>query len=432
MSKRSAARYPLFRLAAKNIKTYAWINAKLCFVFACLTFLICLFTGYNSSLDNKKEEMLENISSSNYVLYFSSANKPLAQEYYDKKDAYFPECKSSTFKSFQLANLIFNVTKNKIQTPIARYFDFIYENEKLTPSDSAFRINAYSADFPFTENDCAEMDKRFQTPILTGKLPENEKEIALSEDFLKNYGLNAEAIGSEIKIGVINDKAPLFEGKIVGVINSGYYSLAGHKRTGQLRPMLLIWEGSEIFKKNTTTVAFIEVNEILTENFSTEITSEGFIYAGKAIISAATTLDNVLILANTLYIIIGSALVVGLILTVLLMIGKYIKIFSRACGIFMTFGMPRNKINGLLIRQLTILALFSVPVAFVLTALGYFIISKIMLTVTGVVMEISIFKLLAMLAAGIAVIAVISFIMFLILSLHVRKKTVKELLVINI
>ena len=78
---------PLFRLAAKNFRSYAWINLRMAFVFACLSFLVCLFTCYNSALSGKREDLLRNTASARYVCLTSATEKSFPRDFAEE---YFP------------------------------------------------------------------------------------------------------------------------------------------------------------------------------------------------------------------------------------------------------------------------------------------------------------------------------------------------------
>lgn len=436
-----SGRIPVLRLAAKNFRAYAWINCKVAFVFACLAFLVCLFTGYNSALSGKREQLETAALSARYVCLTSTTEKNFP---WDFAEEYFPGQEGIGFWRQRTHLYLNNRLHLNLSDAICRYVTFTAEGEELTPQDDTLKINCYAASYPFTEDDKAELLARTGSDeILIGRLPQTEEEIVLAEPFLENYGLGQDFLGKEVSVQVKGDKAPLFGGKLVGIVKKEYYALSGHNDWhSSYLPVVMVCDGHPVFKKSGAvySVAFT-LDRLYTREEAKTIAADvaarfksavTVTYGGSRQTTALWMLDNVLILANTLYVIIGSSLAVGLVLTVFLMMGKYMKVFARAGGMFLAYGIPRKHLILLLFAQLMILAAISVPMSAILSVLGYVVIGAAMFATTGVAMEITAQKLLLMLIVGIVIVVAVSLFIFLLMVLRLGKKSIRELLVTEV
>ena len=133
-------------------------------------------------------------------------------------------------------------------------------------------------------------------------------------------------------------------------------------------------------------------------------------------------------LASNLYIIVGSALVVGLILTIFLMIDKYMKVFSRSGGIMLSLGIRRYHLYALLLIQLLMLCAIAIPISFGLTVLGYHVINFVVRWATGINLALSILRIIAIFGLGVAVVVVIALGFFALATLRLRHRTIKQFL----
>ena len=271
-------------------------------------------------------------------------------------------------------------------------------------------------------------------------MPVSKNELLIGEPVLNAYGLKAEdVLGKEITASLKNllpfgNPRTLFTARVTGIICEEYYSLMGHDLLG-LRPALLFHAESDLFAANAVEYFLYHL-----ENWPEEDTAvawqehfANFDYVGASLVDWIDSLNNVQVLASNLYIIIGSSLLVGLVLTIFLMIDKYIKVFSRSGGILLTHGMRRGHLYILLLIQLLILCLIAIPIALVLTAAGYSIINFLVEWATHVSMGLSIARILGMLAIGIASVVAIALLFFVYAALFkLRRRTVKEFLTVEI
>ncbi len=433
---------PVVRLAFGNIRANGWMNFKLCFVFSCLAFLICLFTGYNASLAGKREEIVRFSVSAQYVAVSSGSPKSFP---YDFTEEHFPGQEGTGYYRSSLYMFVNNVQQNNINTTLCRYISFFADGEELAPADDTFRLNCYSANFPFTEDDKAELLARTGSDeCLIGRRPETENEIVLAETMLKNYGLGRDALGSEIAVQIKGASSPLLTGTLVGIVKEEYYTLTGHSGwSGHHLPIMMVCENHPLYQRNYTYTVYFRLGRLYTRSEMKALYEDaeerfgtgwaGFVaYGGAEQSTTLWMLDNILTLANTLYIIIGSALAVGLVLTVFLMIDKYVKVFARKGGILMASGLSRRGLFAVLIAQLLLLGLFTVPLSVFLTGAGYIVVGVVMKLATGVAMEITVGRLAVMLTVGLAAVMLIAAAFFTYMTFRIRKKTVKELLVTEV
>ena len=423
------------RLALAGIRTNGWMNFKLCFVLACLAFLVCLFTGFNTALSGKREELVNSSLSAQYVAITPSSKKTFPEEFAQQ---YFPGQEGMAFYRANLTALINSIQNTRIGTAILRTVDFFAEGNAIEPKDGEFKFNCYSSSYLFTEEDQRELAYRTgDGECLIGRYPTAADEIVLAETMLENYGLGRDMLGKRVAVQIKGTDAPALEGTVVGIIRKEYYTLSGHDNWPvNMLPIMIAWEEHPIFRGARYTVQF-RLDRLYTKSEAEAIVKDAaarfnktvsIIYGGNAATVSLWMIDNILTLANTLYVIIGSALAMGLILTVFLMIGKYVKLFARRGGILMSAGLTRAGLYGLLLLQLLFLGVFTVPLSAFLTVAGYLVVGEVMKLVTGVTMEITAPRLAGMLCLGLVIVLVIAFFFFILMALRLRKKTVRELL----
>lgn len=420
-----------FRLAIRNIGAYAWINLRLSLVIACLSFLICLFTGYNSALRAKRDETVSYTTSANYARIMPKANGiPSEEELALAKE--FSGHDPVWFNRFSLATRVNKANRVNLVSAIARYIDLSFDGKEApSPSDDTMVYGLYDTDYPFFEGDYAEFKARFgMDDFLIGRLPENETEVAVSELLLENYGGSAESIGSSLALTVKGEDSPLFTATIVGVFRREYYELSGHcMQSGQFYPVVMLHASHPLFTKSgRLPTPVYPLDGTPDDKLAEEYAEKRVMYGGMELARSIKMFDNILTLANTLYITVGSSLIIGIALTVLLMMDKYFKVFARASGVYLSFGMGRGELARLLLMQLFLLSLLAIPLAVCLTAAGYLVIGKVIRFATGVSMEITGRRLVGMLITGFTATVGCALLFFVYLVLRLRRRTIKELL----
>ena len=425
----------LFRLACKNIFTYFWMNAKMCLTFACLAFLICLFTVYNVALDQKKTAIERESSSANYFY---------AQ--YDSTVEKFKE--ACTNIAFEDQYFLHSFEKDiyRIYGVGGRYLAdstfFVMQvggTQYRALDKLSFGCAAHTSDAFFTPRDYEELAQRFGRNNFfdAGGYPAAADEVAVGLPMLEAYGISpAKAVGQELTV-CMKDPRPgqdplpkVFQAKISGVICAEFYKLAGH-RIDNTRPFFLFRSDNAFMAKSKFARTRCYLSAWPAEEEAETWQFEGgttYAYVGYKYVNNINTIENIQILASNLYIIIGSALIIGLVLTIFLMIDKYMKVFSRSSGILMTFGMRRSRLFMLLGLQLFILCLIAVPIAFLLTTGGYLTITFLVKYLTAIELTVTKAWLFGILLLGIASVVAVSFFFFVYALFKFRFKTIKQYL----
>ncbi len=427
----------LFRLACKNIRTYFWMNAKMCFTFACLAFLICLFTVYNVALNEQRDSIVNESASSNY---FYSQNPENIEEF----KAQFPDTSYEDLywlHSFADDIYLRYGVGGQYLSDSSFFVLGIGGREYRALKKVTFGCAVHATDEFFAPADYEELRACFgkQTFFDAGNYPATEEEVAVGMPMLEAYGLDAgDVLGKEITIFIKDPRAgkeplqSIAKATVSGVITADFYALSGHRSVGNTRPFFLFKNGNTFMSAKR--IARYRVypstwpDEMQADSWKFSGSSSLYAYIGYNNVANVDTINGIQVLATNLYVIIGSALSIGLIMTIFLMIDKYMKVFSRSSGILMTVGMRRSRLFLLLGIQLFLLCLIAVPIAFILTAGGYITITYIIGYMTNIDLAVTKMQLLGMLLLGIGAVIVISFFFFLYALFKFRVKTIKQYL----
>ena len=418
----------LLKMACGNLKAYAWINVKMCLSFACLAFLICLFSVYNQSLTARTAETYEEAISGNYFWSETDRENLLKQYGYTGYTRY-------TFRVMSLTERMQTVYNDEnAPSCTTKYVRLTYNGQTYSKLEgkSSYPVTLYT-DNPFNDNDNRALRKLYgiDSPLI-GRMPENEDEAIVAAHILVNYGIDPEeAIGKQIIVAIDGDTEPLFSATICGVIHEEYYSLIGH-HNGVIYPCFILHEGNPVFNKGKVLVRYIY---LFSDWFNADVEdltelqyNRNFRYGAFGIYGQLNNLNKIQQIANTLYSIIGSALIVGLVLTIYLMIDKYLRVYSRTSGILLTLGMRRREVYRLLLIQIILICIIAIPIAVGLTAFSYSVITSIVLRITSIKMSSTVVQISSMLALGIGAVTLIALCFFVYIKHKLKKRTVKQLL----
>ena len=413
----------IFKLAWKNIFSYAWINAKMCFVFAILAFLVCLFTVYNQALIERRQEAIEESISANFAMYsgyMGEAQQEVANTYLDGAE-------HIVIKYYNFSERLVNAQGEMVTSVMASHIALEINGEMLISEDNSANAATFGGEV-FTKNDKTELKRKYgYDSCIIGSMPADSEQVVLSQPLLRAFGLTQDVIGKQVSLYIKGEESPFFTGTVSGVVRDEFYSLTGH--SSQLRVGILLHDSDSLFTgpyySNRNIYA---LSDWMDFDDALAIREAGFYYTGFTFIHWIDTLDNLQIIANNLYYIIGTALAVGLVLTIFLMVGKYVRVFSRTSGILLTFGLERRSLYGLLLVQLLILCLFALPIALGLTIFGYYVINTILIMIKDINMGVSFMRLIGMFGAGVATVLVTAMILFVYTIFKIRRQTIKQFL----
>ncbi len=422
----------LFKLAWKNIVAYGWMNAKICFTFACLAFLVCLFTVYNAALNQHRTELINGSISANYVKSATPCEERLVSdgckiEFSDK--IYHYDFSEATQR-------LLGVSKD---LPPTSFTYLSVDGVRYNPYENMTVVCFQEGDEDYLQKyDYIELKQNYKRDsfLSAGTMPKEKNDAVVSAALLEAYGLNAdEMIGKEVSLYLKDGKNPDGEGylqfaaHITGLFDEPLYTLSGHGSTDNA-PRFLFHRASDSFQGKTNVQYRYYLTDWPDEETVSAWTKEVFTmkYVGASLVNWVKSLNNVQILAYNLYVIIGLALAIGLILTIFLMIDKYMKVFSRTGGILLTLGMRRSRLYALLLIQLLIICIIAVPISLCFTLIGYNIINYFIVWSTHVELGLSFLRIISMLAVGIAAVVVFLLFFFLYAAMKLRRHTIKQFL----
>lgn len=106
---------------------------------------------------------------------------------------------------------------------------------------------------------------------------------------------------------------------------------------------------------------------------------EDYFYVGNSTATIITDINTIQVLTKRLFSIVWIALFIGILLTIYLLMAKYVKVFSRSSGILITCGISKKDLYKLLYIQLLMLSFFALLIAFIMTISGFLGIDYIIL-----------------------------------------------------
>lgn len=417
------------KMAFGNLKAYAWINTKMCLSFACLAFLVCLFTVYNQSITAITEQTYAEAVSGNY--FWSTSDRPQILE-----ELGCEQYETYTYRVASLSNRMKRIYDDEnAPSCTTRYLQLTYEGVTYTEiEDMPWYGVELVTDNPFNGHDYVSLDAAYgiDSPVIGKLIPESADEVVIRAAILKSYGIDPQdALGKQLTATIDGDSAPLFTATVCGIIIGEYYNLSGHS-SAVICPNFILHSDNPIFKTETPTKRYVYLlndwynyeKEYLMDLFY----NKTFRYGGLSTYNSLFVLKNIHRLANTLYYVIGSGLVVGMILTIYLMIDKYIRVYSRMSGIFLTLGMRRREVYRLLLMQIMLICIIAIPISIAMTAFSYTVITAIVYRATAIKMASSVAQISKMLGLGIGVVTLIAACFYLYIKSKLKKHTVKELL----
>lgn len=419
----------LFPLAMKNMKNYGWINFKVCFAFAALAFLVCLFTVYNNGLIARKEALASQYTSGNSLYYFWG-NKNV-RNYVDE---HFDVDVHTSYNVVQYKQRIGEVNGiGEPPYPNLEYFELIIGGETRAPDMNEVGDVDHVYGSVFSTNVIGDWDKeealksfgRYE--LVDGKYP-SEGEILIGYYAAKAFGITKADYGKDIALRVAGDEDILFERKLCGTVEENYYKVCAHKSIG--RGGFFAEEGDPIFEDAEN----LRYDYWHLAEWPDDVTAEGATRIGIKYVDSVTlylivNADRVQKLGSNLYIMIGSGLIIALILTVFTMVDKYVKVFSRTAGILSVSGMENKRLIALFLLQLLLICAVAFPLAAVMTVGGYYIINIVVGAFrSGLAFSITEGMLIETFALGIAVVLATALVFFFLCMFRLARKSVNDML----
>ncbi len=414
----------IFPLALKNIKSHKWLYARMAIAFGVLVFLVCLLSTYAFALNHTQTSMKNEKMSANYLISNEPINElPYVMESFSVQNYNFVPDIEKWFGeevSFLTANRLCLFVDGKEYHPLEEYrweaLD-VYAGEKL-----------------LTQNDITELSAVYGvSSCMIGQMPKSAKDILVSEEFLGMYGLANDVVGKKITIVADNDeKTLILDSVICGVITSVFNKLNGRLYVGsQIVPSLFLPKNNELFqnRENVQTKYIYSFSSWLSKAQIEELTQNyDCSFAGNSILEKITFIKQLQSITTRLFLIVGLALGISLVLMIFLMMDKLIRIFSRSSGIFLTCGMKWSEVKGVLLVLLLSVCLFAVPISAGLSVASFYVINLIIYSAYSIEISIS-FGLVALLfLIGLAVVLLIALLYYFYGISVMRKRTIKEFL----
>lgn len=441
----SRLRQPLFKLALGSIKAHLWINVKLCLVFSVLAILVCLFTSFNLAIDNKRKDIFEQSASSNYM--YGSEDKT---EYLQQNG--MPNFEHSEIGRYNLSAYLKEQVGADVPTVTVQYLALTVNGRKHTfvSQDDPDLLWMYRLShdptqdetYPFTEQDYSELRLRYgDVKLYVGEMPTKGYEALVSQRLLDQFGIKAEEVyneqtkqGSKVFIEVVGDDSYIHEITVTGIISREYYGLSGHSDgKTQIVPTVIFAAHNSlpIHEDNVDALhvySFDTWTDFGADQLNALVKKGKLVYGGLQNYYNRATLSKISTVVVNMYAVIGSIIASALLLTVMLMIGKFVNIFARTGGILLGFGLQQRNLRTLLYVQIMLMFAMSLPLALVGALVGDAVIVQLIAIGTQMTMTVSTSSLLTLLALSVATVFVVTTVFFAFAWLRLRNKSVRQLL----
>ena len=415
-----------FYLSAKNVFSHKWLYARMAIAFACITFLICLFSTFSVSLAVTQNEMKNDYVSANYI--FSREEIP------ELKDT----TENFTVDEYSLSSVVYN-RLGYITSILSLHIDLEIdgtEYKSLDSEDMYFQgVDIFTGEKFASKNDLTELKRRFKgVPLITGRMPQTSYEAVVCEQFLNWYGLTGEdVLGKKISLTFADEDDPftfLQNITVCGILCKEYFELKGHSY--YLQPSIFLKDETALLdgEEFTYTQYFYSLSKWLSEEQSDyyEDKYTRCDYRGNWVLSDIQLIKDMQHIATNLFLIVGLTLGCGILLTVFLMTEKLIAVFSRDCGILLSCGMSEKQAQTLLFAILLWVCLFALIFAVILTGVGLFIINIIVESFTGLAVSLSFGVVVAAFAVAVAAVFLLALAFYLYALCIIKKRSVRQLL----
>lgn len=447
----SNKRQPVFKLAAYGMRAHKWIHARLCLVFACLSILICLFAAFTLSIETRRRDFLQQTVSANY---FFADKKDVSAQLVQRG---LPHFEHSVMGIYDLSGFMEDNVGVRVPTVTTDYVTVTYYgtnlsyrfDEQLAPQylwlyklQAPAEGSTQSDLYPFTEADASELKLRFgMESFVVGEMPTGKNDALVSERMLNGYGLSTEdVLGKNLSIrlgengdievddymGVIGMRSV----HVTGVIVKEYYELSGHSEDWQIRPSVVFSADNGVNLPPVERHIYLlddwsDLNGEQLDDIATEL---GATYCGANSYGQREFLNKIKTVVLNVYYVVGSVLALSLVLTIMLVMRKFVNVFARSSGILLSCGLREDNLIKLLFAQVVLMFAASLPLALVGSVVGYAAITELVALGTKITMEVSPALMMGLLALSVVAVFAVAMVFFAFAALRIRRKTVLQLL----
>ena len=411
-------------LSTKNLNSHRWLYAKMAIAFAVLMFLVCLFSTFAIALNVKQNDLKNASMSQNYFL----SKEPV--------DSLPNNSQALNVTNYDFDEKMDEWTDNHTNFLWVRWLNLELNGQTYAfEGDASFEhIKILTGETFWTDNDLAESKTRFGIDsFVNGNMPQNSDEVLVSELLLRWYGIPSDdVIGKTLRLLVKNESAVIVDYVTVcGVISEYYYALEGHDayRFFSFAPSLWLGGSDAINADGVVEDLYVYVfDHWLTQHEIDLFDDVDGYYVGYSVVEDMRVVESLQSVALKLFLVVGSALGITLVLMIFLMMDKFIAVFSRDGGILLSCGMEWRRVKALLLCLLLWVCLFAVLIAAALTAGSYLAIRYLIDSYYDIEITVTFATISALFAIGVATVLVVAFAYYLYAVARMKRHTIKDFL----
>ena len=433
----------VFKLSLNNFAAYRKIYIKIICALIALLFLITLVCSFTLSVNAKQNDMLREYISANYVIDERILSRDEVGQSFQ------------TIELQRVTNILEHIFGDDDPHSLnSTDFAVDYQNERFYSDEYAF-IEAYVAtNGVFTENDYKEAGEN--ADLFLGRYPQTADEIVLSENILKCYGLTRDVLGKRIKLTTVkriikvNEQTsptlsddnvaivPIFgyeyvdlpfktEVTVCGIITNDYYRLCGHS-LGWFWPTMLVSPDNAFAQMETKTEYLCSFDEWASKDTVKYLEDNDFEYVGDSYLKRIEAASNLQLVVNQLVLYFGSALIVGIVFTLMLLCEKLCSAQMKNSGMLLMSGLTNGRLFYVWLVQFAIAAAIALVLASGMSFGVMYGISELILRTFRWSLTVSAATFFVIAGIGFVAVAAVTVTTLLYFALRFRRKQTRELL----
>lgn len=435
----------VLKLSLNNFAAYRKLYVKIICAQIALLFLITLVCSFTLSVNAKQNGMLHEYISANYVFDERILNRDEVGQSFQTIELEYP------------TDLLEHVFGDDGYPHSLNSTDFAvdYQNERFYSHEYAF-IDVYVAhDGIFNENDYKEAGEN--AVFMLGRYPQAADEIVLSERVLQSYSLTRDVLGSKITLTAVkriikvdeqttpNESKsdvvinPIFgyeyvelpfkaEFTVCGIITEDYYKLCGHSLgQGWFYPTMLVASDS-VFCFETKKMYLQSFDEWASRDAVKYLEDNGFEYVGESYLKHIEAASNLQLVVNRLMTYFGSALVLGIVFTLMLLCEKLCSSQMKNSGIMLMSGVTYGRLFCVWLVQFAIAAVIALALSSGMSFGVMYGISELISRTFGWSLTVSATTFFVIAGIGFAAVAVVTVTALMYFALRFRNRQTRELL----